>query len=248
MELSPEQARVLAALIEKEAAVPDSYPLTLNALRQACNQSNNRNPVVSYDDRTIDNALLSLKSIGLVRFVHPSHGGRTTRYRHIANERWQLEAGELVVLAMVTLRGPSTEAEVRSRVERLLPDGSPAVAEALDTLMARRPEPFVARLERQSGEREPRYAHLLSGEHDESALDPVEVDDEPEPAMAPAAPPVAAPAPAPTSAPASAPVGAPAAAPVDDRRLAALEDEVEILRKRLDQLERALGVADDDYA
>ena len=245
MELSPEQARVLAALIEKEAAVPDSYPLTLNALRQACNQSNNRNPVVSYDDRTIDNALLSLKSIGLVRFVHPSHGGRTTRYRHIANERWQLEAGELIVLAMVTLRGPSTEAEVRSRVERLLPDGSPTVAEALDTLMARRPEPFVARLERQPGEREARYAHLLSGEHDDSALDPVEIDDEPDPAPAPvtAAPPAAAPA---AASPAPAPtVTAP---PVDDRRLAALEDEVEILRKRLDRLERALGVADDDYA
>ncbi len=243
MELRPEQARVLAALVEKAAAVPDSYPLTLNALRQACNQSNNRNPVVSYDDRTIDDALLSLKSIGLVRFVHPSHGGRTTRYRHIADERWQLHTGELIVLAMVTLRGPSTAAEIRSRVERLLPEGSPTVDEALDALMARRPEPFVTRLDRMSGEREPRYAHLLSGEHDDSTLDPEPAADlDPEPAPTP--PPVTAPAPT-TAAPATVPT---AALAVDDRRLAALEDEVEILRRRLDQLERALGVADDDYA
>ena len=246
MELSPEQARVLTALIEKEAAVPDSYPLTLNALRQACNQSNNRNPVVSFDDRLIDDVLVSLKSIGLVRFVHPSHGGRTTRYRHAADERWQLEPGELIVLAMVTLRGPSTAAEIRSRVERLLPDGSPSVDDALDTLMARRPEAFVARLERQSGEREPRYAHLLSGEHDDSTLDPVPDAADPEPAATP---------PVPASARAAASPPPPAAAPVastgpvvDDRRVAALEDEVEILRKRLDRLERALGVADDDSA
>ena len=217
MELSPEQARVLASLVEKEAAVPDSYPLTLNALRQACNQSNNRNPVVSYDDRTIDDALVSLKSIGLVRFVHPSHGGRTTRYRHAADDRWQLEAGELIVLAMLALRGPSTEGELRSRVERLLPADSPTVAEALDTLMARRPEPFVARLERRSGEREPRYAHLLSGEADDTTLDP-------EPAPRSAAPPPA--------------VGRSAA----DDRLAALEDEVDRLRRRLEHLERSLGV------
>lgn len=241
MELPAEQARVLAALVEKEAAVPDSYPLTLNALRQACNQSNNRNPVVSYDDRTIDGALLSLKSIGLVRFVHPSHGGRTTRYRHIADERWQLHAGELIVLAMATLRGPSTAAEIRSRVERLMPDGSPTVDEALDALMARRPEPFVTRLDRVNGEREQRYAHLLSGEHDDSTLDPEPaVDPEPEPAPPPAA------APATTTAVPSTP--STAALAVDDRRVAALEDEVEILRRRLDQLERALGVADDDYA
>ncbi len=87
MELSGPQIRVLASLIEKEAAVPDSYPLTLTALRLACNQATNRRPVVAYDDRTVENALVELKSVGLVRFVHPSHGGRTTRYRHTAGER-----------------------------------------------------------------------------------------------------------------------------------------------------------------
>lgn len=219
MELRPEQARVLAALVEKEAAVPDSYPLTRNALRQACNQTSNRHPVVSYDDRTIDDALLSLKSIGLVRFVHPSHGGRTTRYRHIANERWQLDAGELVVLAMLVLRGPSTAAELRSRVERLLPPGSPSVDEALDVLVARRPEPFAVRLDRRPGEREPRFAHLLSGVHDESAeVRPVSADD----------------------------TGRPSSEADSETRISTLEREVADLRDRLASLEQSLGISDTD--
>src|SRR5918994_5216946 len=100
MVLGPEEARVLACLIEKEATVADSYPLTLNALRLACNQTSNRDPVVAYDDRTVEAALLSLKSVGLVRFVHPSHGGRTIRYRHAADERWHLSPAELGVLAV----------------------------------------------------------------------------------------------------------------------------------------------------
>jgi uncharacterized protein YceH (UPF0502 family) len=168
MPLRSEEARVIAALIEKEAAVPDSYPMTLNALRLACNQTTNRSPVVAYDDRTVDDALLSLKSMGLVRFVHPAHGGRTTRYRHIADERWKLEPGELLVLAMLTLRGAQTAAELRSRVERLLPSGAPTIDESLDTLVARRPEPFATRLDRRPGEREHRFAHLLCGEPDDT--------------------------------------------------------------------------------
>ena len=118
MELAPEEVRVVACLAEKEATVPDSYPLTLNALRLACNQTTNRDPVVAYDDRTVENALLSLKSMGLVRFVHPSHGGRTIRYRHVADERWHLSKAELGVLAVLVLRGPQTAGEVRSRVAR----------------------------------------------------------------------------------------------------------------------------------
>ena len=92
MPLSPEEARVLACLVEKEATVPDAYPLTLNALRLACNQTSSRHPVVAYDDRIVEQALMALKSIGLVRFVHPSQGGRTIRYRHVADERWRLDA------------------------------------------------------------------------------------------------------------------------------------------------------------
>ena len=163
MTLRSEEARVLAALIEKETAVPDSYPMTLNALRLACNQTTNRHPVVTYDDRVVENVLLSLKSMGLVRFVHPAHGGRTTRYRHSADERWRLSPAELGVLAVLVLRGPQTVGEVRARAERHL-EGGESVEEILDTLAARSPEPFAIRLERHAGERETRFAHLLCGE------------------------------------------------------------------------------------
>ena len=156
MELAPEDARVVACLIEKEANVPDSYPLTLNALRLACNQTSNRDPVVAYDDRRVEGSLLSLKSMGLVRFVHPSHGGRTIRYRHIADERWHLSKGEIGVLAALVLRGPQTAGEVRSRVR--LPDDAGTVEEVLDTLAARSPDPFAVRLQRRPGEREARWA------------------------------------------------------------------------------------------
>ena len=172
MALTNPEIRVLASLIEKEAAVPESYPLSLNALRLACNQSTNRRPVVAYDDRTVENALMSLKSVGLVRFVHPSHGGRTTRYRHTAGERWRLSAGELLVLSALALRGAQSANEVKARVERLLPaDEESTVEEMLDTLAARSPEPFAVRISRRPGERDDRWASALGdpaaiGEHD----------------------------------------------------------------------------------
>jgi uncharacterized protein YceH (UPF0502 family) len=183
MELAPEEARVVACLIEKEATVPDSYPLTLNALRLACNQTSNRDPVVAYDDRTVENTLLSLKSMGLVRFVHPSHGGRTIRYRHVADERWHLSKAELGVLAVLVLRGPQTAGEVRSRV-RFADDETATVEEVLDTLAARSPDAFVARLERRPGEREARWAHALSGEPDPGPPAPRQATEAAEPVEA----------------------------------------------------------------
>ncbi len=164
MVLSAEEARVVACLVEKEATVPDTYPLTLNTLRLACNQTSNRNPVVAWDDRTVEAALLSLKSMGLVRFVHPSHGGRTIRYRHAADERWRLSKGELGVLAVLVLRGPQTTGEVRTRTERMVGPDDGTVEEILDMLAARSPEPFAERVGRQPGEREGRWAQALSGE------------------------------------------------------------------------------------
>lgn len=166
VELTAEQIRVLACLIEKEAAVPDSYPLTASALRLACNQSTNRRPVVAYDDRTVDTALVGLKSVGLVRFMHPSHGGRTIRYRHTAGERWHLDPGELLVLSALALRGPQTANEVATRVERLLPPGAADVADLLDTLTARSPEPLAQRLEKRPGERDHRWVATLGGDLD----------------------------------------------------------------------------------
>jgi uncharacterized protein YceH (UPF0502 family) len=224
MALRTEEVRVLACLVEKEVGVPDSYPLTLNALRLACNQSTNRHPIVAYDDRTVESALLSLKSMGLVRFVHPAHGGRTTRYRHTADERWRLSPGELGVLAVLALRGPQTVGEVRARAERHL-DGASTVEEILDTLAARSPEPFAVRLERRPGERDVRYAHLLTGEVDDVA------PERPEPAFTDR-------------------TGAVASVVASADRTDDLVREVAELRQRLDRLEHLLGVepADDTGA
>lgn len=215
MALRSEEARVLASLIEKEAATPDSYPLTLNALRLACNQSTNRHPVVAYDDRTVEAALLSLKSMGLVRFVHPAHGGRTVRYRHAADERWRLSPAELGVLSVLVLRGPQTVAEVKARTERHR-DGDQNVEEILDMLAGRSPEPFALRIERRSGEREARFAHLLLGEIDEAASDP------------------------PVTADRNHPRGS--RRTTTDPDAGSLADEVAALRARLDRVERMLGI------
>ncbi len=179
MALTDPEVRVLAALIEKEAAVPESYPLTLNALRLACNQATNRRPVVSYDDRTVEATLLSLKSVGLIRFVHPSHGGRTTRYRHSADERWRLSGGELLVLSALALRGPQTVAEIRARVDRLLPAGeSSTIEELLDALVARSPEPLAVRLGRRPGERDERWAAAIGSPPSADGELDLGVDDE----------------------------------------------------------------------
>ncbi len=173
MALTNPEIRILASLIEKEAAVPESYPLTLSALRLACNQSTNRRPVVAYDDRTVESALMSLKSAGLARFVHPSHGGRTTRYRHTAGERWRLSVGDSLVLSALALRGAQTAADIRARVGRLLPaDETATVEDMLDTLVARSPEPLAVRLGRRPGERDDRWvATLGDGEVDDHSDD-----------------------------------------------------------------------------
>jgi uncharacterized protein YceH (UPF0502 family) len=224
MALTAEEARVLASLIEKEATVPDSYPLSLNALRLACNQTTNRHPIVAYDDRTVENALLSLKSMGLVRFVHPSHGGRTTRYRHSADERWRLSPPELAVLSVLVLRGSQTVGEVRTRAERNHPFGDLyEVEEVLDTLAGRSPEPFARRLGRRAGEREVRWAQVLTGEPDIDAGIDESVDeaaaDEQRPAPSPARP---------------------SATAMDD-----LAAELADLRRRVDRLERLVDRSTD---
>lgn len=213
MALSPEEARVLASLIEKEATVPDSYPMSLNALRLACNQSTNRDPVVAYEDRTVEAALLSLKSIGLARFVLPSHGSRTIRYRQVAGERWHLSAPELAVLSVLVLRGPQTVNEIWSRVGRQHRFHDPnEVDETLDTLAGRSPEPLVVRLERRPGERDERWADLLTGPVPDAPGDGSDGSD------------------------GSSDEGGP------EPHSPSLADEVATLRVRLDRLERLLGV------
>jgi len=163
MELTAAEGRVLGCLIEQEAAAPGSVPLTLNSLRLACNQPTGRDPVVAFDDRTVEDTLLSLKSRGLARFVPPSAEARTTRYRHRADERWRMGPVDLAVLAVLLLRGVQTVREVRAHVQRLHPLVEPGEVDAvLDALAARTPSPFAARVERRAGEQEIRWVEVLT--------------------------------------------------------------------------------------
>jgi uncharacterized protein len=144
IELDLEQVRIIGCLLEKERTVPDSYPMTLNALVTACNQSTNRTPVVSYDPGTVQRSLDELKDAGLVRFVHPSHGERTTKFRQVIDERFALLPTEAAVLSVLFVRGPQTIAEIRTRTERLHAfDSVGEVEEALRGL-AERDQPSPA--------------------------------------------------------------------------------------------------------
>ena len=160
--LTAEEVRVAGCLVEKQMTTPDSYPLTHNALVAACNQLSNRNPVVSYDDSIVMQALAGLRSKSLARMLHVP-GSRGPKHRHVLNEALELDRGEVALLAVLALRGPQTVGELRTRTERMHPFASLAdVEEALERLGAR-PEPLVIRLERQPGQKEARYVHLLSG-------------------------------------------------------------------------------------
>ncbi|HLO24696.1 MAG TPA: YceH family protein [Geobacteraceae bacterium] len=162
MVLNDLEVRVLGCLIEKELATPDYYPLTLNALTNACNQKSNRDPVMTLEEADVVRALDSLrfKQLALVS----AEGGRASKYRHILAEKLRLSPAELALLAELLLRGPQTVGELRARAERMHPFPDLAgVEEALDELMARTP-PLVIRLPRQPGRKEQRHAHLFSGE------------------------------------------------------------------------------------
>ena len=163
MELTPEEARVVGALAEKQLTTPQYYPLTLNALVNACNQTSNRNPVVSYDDATVERALQGLRDKGLARAVL-SPGNRAPKYRHLLEEALALVPEELAIFTVLLLRGPQTTGELRTRTERMYAFSSLDEVEAtLDRLATRHEEPLAERLERQPGQKEARYAHLLGG-------------------------------------------------------------------------------------
>lgn len=177
MELTAEAARVVGCLMEKERTVPDTYPLTLNSLVTACNQSSNRWPVVRYDPGTVQRTLDGLKADGLVRYVHPAHGERTTKYRQVLDEKLGLEPDEAAVLCALVLRGPQTASELRSRTERLHPfSGAGEISSTLQRL-AGRDDPLVRSIGRRAGEREGRWAHLLAGEIPAAAGPGDEVED-----------------------------------------------------------------------
>ena len=170
MEPTPEEIRVLGALLEKQRTTPDQYPLTLNALRLACNQSTNREPVVDYDEQTIKDALARLRQRGWTRYAS-GQGSRAAKYRHLLDQALGLGREELAVLCVLMLRGAQTPGELKQRTERLHPfEGIGAVEETLARLIERG---FVAR-ERRPGQKEDRFAQLLGGDaRDASTAGPV---------------------------------------------------------------------------
>jgi len=161
--LTPVQSRIVGCLIEKEMATPDNYPLTMNGLLAACNQTSNRNPVTRLDEATVENALQNLRAMNVVRIVY-SRSNRADKYRHVLDEMLALEPQHLALLSVLMLRGPQTASELRARTERLHTFADQdEVDEALRELAGRN-EPLVARLERRPGQKENRWGHLLGGD------------------------------------------------------------------------------------
>jgi uncharacterized protein YceH (UPF0502 family) len=173
LELDDAEVRVLGALMEKEVATPEYYPLSLNALVNACNQKSNREPVVTYDEDTVDTALAGLRAKGLATRIS-GHDMRVPKHGHRLQEVLNLGRREAAVLCLLMLRGPQTTGELRGRTERLYQfDDLEAVDACLSRLMEWQPEPLVTRLARQPGTKEARYAHLLSGEPPTQPVAPV---------------------------------------------------------------------------
>jgi uncharacterized protein YceH (UPF0502 family) len=216
--LTDEEVRVLGALVEKSLTTPEYYPLSLNALKLACNQKSSREPVVEYDDATVARALEGLRDKHLVWYVDQADA-RVQKYRHRFAEALDLSPEEVAVLAVLLLRGPQTAGEIRGRTGRMahFPTGE-SVESVLAGLCGREESPPVVRLARQPGRKEHRYAHALSGLPAEASRASCDSTTEPAPI---------------------------AAARSERERLAALEarvealsDEVAALRETLDAFRR----------
>ncbi len=234
VDLSAPEIRVLGCLLEKQRTTPDAYPLSLNALRLACNQATNRDPVTEYDEAVIRDALHRLSRRRWTRLASGA-GSRAPKYRHLLDEALGLPEDELAVLCVLMLRGPQTPGELKQRTERLHPLGDlAAVLEALERLIGRE---LAERLPRRPGQKEERYTHLLGD--DEAAPGAPAAPGGPAPQWAPPAadPDVEDAAGAPPPPPVAA---APAAAPTPDPRVARLEDEVAALRAELGALRASL--------
>ncbi len=159
-ELTPPEQRVLGCLIEKRWTTPDQYPLSLNALRLACNQSTNRDPVTAYDEATVRQAADRLTKYGLARLAS-GHSSRATKYRHLAEEGLGLGREELAVLAVLLLRGSQTPGELKARSDRMASIASLSDVERVLSVLADRG--YVRRLGRRPGQKEDRFEQLLGG-------------------------------------------------------------------------------------
>jgi uncharacterized protein YceH (UPF0502 family) len=232
MRIGIEPARVVGALIEKRLTTPQQYPLTLNALVLACNQTSNRAPVVDYDESVVELALSQLKDQHLVRFVLPSHGRSVVRYRQVLDEVLGVDDRQLALLAVLLLRGPQTVGELRTRTERMATfDDLGSVEHDLD-LMAELSDGLVERLERRPGQKEERWRQLL-------AEDQVELPGEARgPGTLPAPMGEAGTVGVDSRAAAVSPTGS-----VDELRdqVSALRSEVDELRAELSELRSSLG-------
>ncbi len=227
--LTPPEQRVLGCLIEKRWTTPDQYPLSLNALRLACNQSTNRDPVTGYDEATVREAAQRLTRYGLARLASGA-GSRAVKYRHLAEEALGLDRPALAVLSVLLLRGPQTPGELKGRTGRMAQFGSPAEVEAVLGQLGERG--YARRLKRRPGHKEDRFVQLLGGEVAEEA--------EPFAATPPyeRVPPTATP-------PYERVPAAPTPAP-EDHRLEQLEAEVAALRAELATLRSDLGALRSD--
>jgi len=168
--LDPVEIRVLGCLVEKELATPEYYPLSLNALVNACNQKSNRDPVVEFDETVVAQALESLRPLGLA--TQSAEGGRVAKYCHNLDGKLRLDPMELAVLAELLLRGPQTAGELRQRASRMQPFPSLEAVEAVVAELAGREPPLVTRLPRQPGRKEHRFAQLLGGEPEPGEVEP----------------------------------------------------------------------------
>jgi len=204
-ELTAAEVRVLGCLMEKEMATPEYYPLSLNALVNACNQKTNRNPVVSYDEQTVLDAMEELKANHL---AWQSDAARVAKYAHHVGKRFNLVTREMAVLCLLLLRGPQTMGELRTRAERMY--GFSDLDEVGETMHSLEEMGMVRQMERQPGQKESRFTHLLAGMVDQAETG----GDMPPDAAAPQAPP-------------------------RNERIAVLEEEVGILRGELEELRQA---------
>jgi uncharacterized protein YceH (UPF0502 family) len=160
--LSEAEVRVLGSLVEKQVTTPDYYPLTMNALMHACNQISNRDPVVQYDERQVSEAVDTLRLKNLVYIFYGAES-RVPKYKHMMREVYSLSPSELAVLCVLMLRGAQTVGEVRGRSGSLYEFTDLREVEATLEGLSQKDEPLVAKLPRQAGRKEARYAHLLSG-------------------------------------------------------------------------------------
>jgi len=202
------EARILGSLIEKQITTPDYYPMTLNALTNACNQKSNRNPVVSFDETVVVRGLDSLHDKGLSEKIYKADS-RVPKYQHLFDKKFKFTRREVAVLCELMLRGPQTMGELRSRCERMYKfEGLQEVEEVLNGFMNRE-QPLAVKLPRQAGRKENRYMHLLSGEPEIIEAEPHVAEEE-----------------------------ATIRVRGENERIAKLEEEVANLRKEFDELIR----------